>query len=102
MRQIIFTNGDTYEISEESNHYNVTFENVAQERIMDLLDMNPDMWKAFTIRRTTEVDTKEFLYENHALEHIEVRGSNISFILYELSEADINKQALEILLGGAQ
>lgn len=102
MRQIIFANGDIMTISDTSNHYNLVFENVTQEQRDELLDMNPDVWNSFTIRRTTEVDTKDFPYENHVLEHIEVRGSKVSVILCELTEADINKQALEILLGGAK
>ena len=101
MRQIIFANGDTMTISDRSNHYNIIFENVTQELRDELFDMNPEVWNSFTIRRTTEVDTKDFPYDNHVLEHIEVRGSEVSVILCELSEADINKQALEILMGGA-
>ena len=101
MRQIIFANGDEMEISEKSNHYNIIFENVSQEDLMDLLAINPEVWHSFTIRRTTDVDTKEFPYENHALEHIELRGTDVAFILYELSEAELAKQALDILMGGA-
>lgn len=100
MRQIIFSNGDTYDISERSNHINVIFENVTQERLLELLSLDPSMWTEFTIRRFADRETRDFHYDAHALDHVEFRGSSLCFVTREITEAELNKQALEIMLGG--
>lgn len=100
MRQIIFSNGATKEVSEQSNHLNVTFENVTQEELLELLALDQSLWSSFTIRRTSERESMDFHYENHALDHVEFRGRDLCFLLRELTEAELNKQALDILLGG--
>ena len=103
MRQIIFSNGDIKEISQSSNHLYIVFENVTQEELLTLLNMDKTLWNNFTIRRTTSRDVKDFAYQNHNLDHIEFdNNNNVIFLLYELTEDDLNKQALEILLGGAK
>ena len=100
MRQIIFSNGDILEVSDRSNHLCVIFEDVAQEDIMNFITMDASLWESFTIRRTTERDTKDFPYENHTLDHIELKGTcNVLFFLRELTEGELAKQALDILLG---
>lgn len=100
MRQIIFANGDIEEISEKSNHLNVIFENVTQERLLELLALDPSVWASITIRRVGDRDTKDFHYDNLALDHVEFKGNDLHFVLREVTEAELNKQALDILLGG--
>ncbi len=102
MRQIIFSNGDIKNISERSNHLRVIFENVASEDLMELLTMDTSIWESFTIRRITERDTKDFPYENHVLDHVEFRGNDVAFVLRERTDAEIYKEALDILIGGAK
>lgn len=101
MRQIIFSNGDLKEISEKSNHLNVIFENVTQEELLELLAMDQSLWSSFTIRRISERETMDFYYDGHALSHVEFRNKDLCFLLREVTEAELNKQALDILLGGA-
>ena len=101
MRQIIFANGDVLDISSRSNHLNVIFENVTQEKLLELLAMDQSVWSAFTIRRTTDRETMDFYYDGHALDHVEFKNNDLCFLLREVTEAELNKQALDILLGGA-
>ena len=101
MRQIIFSNGDVKTISEKSNHLNVVFENVTQEGLLELLAMDPSLWSSFTIRRVSGRETIDFFYDGHALDRVEFKGHDLCFLLREITQAELNKQALEILLGGA-
>ena len=101
MRQIIFANGDMKEIAERSHHLCIAFENVSQAELMELLALDQSVWTTFTIRRITDHDMMDFYYDGHALDHVEFRNGDLFFLLREITEAELNKQALNILLGGA-
>ena len=102
MRWIIFINGDMMQIAEQSSHLNVVFEDVDQEKLLELLAMDQSVWDDFVIRRTTDSGTADFHYERHTLDHVEFRNKDLCFKLREVSQAELNQQALGILLGGVE
>ena len=107
MRQIIFENGDVLDVSETSNSVSASVEGLTFAEASALIQKYADHdWSSFDFKRVTERDEKVFHYENRKLDHFELFPANdaftLRFAIAELTEAEIYKQALEIMMGGAE
>ena len=107
MRYIIFSNDEEVEITQSSNHNNVVIKCKTFDQAVNIAKKYSAYdWSYFTIRRVQLNDDRRFEYNNYILDHYRVEniasGPQVEFYPRLLSNEEIYKSALDILMGNEE